>query len=166
MTVDGLIAKARADIASFNEAELDLLANNFNSKATRPSINANYVPGTLEALELLMSPVEKEVISAARRLWAKQLAKKRPLLANIPPYHIRHAKRSKLDAGGPKPYSFPSVLVRPRLAFLFYSIVQWEKVLEENPSVLELDDLCKILENKWSAMSQEGQARYEKDAAA
>jgi hypothetical protein len=45
-------------------------------------------------------------------------------------------------------------------------MVQWEKVLEENPSVLELGYLCKILENKWSAMSQEGQARYEKGAAA
>jgi hypothetical protein len=94
------------------------------------------------------------------------MMKKRPLPANIPLYPSQPAKRSKLDARGPKPYSFPSVLVRPRLAFLFYSIVRWEKVLEENPSVLELDDLCKILENKWSAMSQEEQARYEKDAAA
>jgi hypothetical protein len=61
-TIDELVVKARADIVSLNEAEVDLLANNFNIK----DVPYNPVPGTSEALELLILPVEKEAIFVAR----------------------------------------------------------------------------------------------------
>jgi hypothetical protein len=100
-----------------------------------------------------MSPVEKEVISAARRLWAKQPARPRPLPANIPSYPMRLAERPRPDVRGPNP------------PFLFYSIEQWDKLRKENPSVPK-SDTTKILEDQWSAMTEEAQAPYEKESDA
>jgi hypothetical protein len=147
-TIDELVAKARADIASLNEAEVDLLANNFNIKA----VPYNPVPGTSEALEVLMSPVEKEAIFAARDVRMAQRERKRPLPpAEIPSYSSVLGDRLRPDVRGQNP------------PFLFYSMEQWDKV-RENPGILK-SDLNKILEDQWSAMTEEAQAPYEKERA-
>ncbi|KAH8799711.1 hypothetical protein F5884DRAFT_863321 [Xylogone sp. PMI_703] len=70
-TVDELVSKARANIGSLSEDELELLANNFNENISEFMNSYNDAPGALEAKEVLLSHDEKKALTAAgmRQVW-------------------------------------------------------------------------------------------------
>jgi hypothetical protein len=49
-TVDELVAKAHADSERLNEAEWNLLADNFHTNASQPRAKLNHVAGTFNAM--------------------------------------------------------------------------------------------------------------------
>jgi hypothetical protein len=65
-TIDQLVTKALADIKSLNEAELRLLASDFNDNQSRSPNPWDGSPGTSEALKLVGIPVDqRQAVTAA-----------------------------------------------------------------------------------------------------
>ena len=96
-TVDGLVAKARADIESLNEAELELLSCNFRENASQFLNNFNDAPGASEASELLVSVEEREAIIAAGNRHLHQMVQREEAQVQVAEERQRNKDKPERD---------------------------------------------------------------------